>query len=121
MKFCKNLIFCALIVLIVGMFSKGFAEVNSGVQIYPGAKADAASTKMLKEQMGVNGVCYITNDTLSKVLDFYKKQPGVKMISTGKESAMLQKESVDITVQNPWMDMQSGAMKKTTLISIVKN
>jgi hypothetical protein len=27
---------------------------------------------------------------------------------------------VDVTVQNPWMNMKTGAMMKDTLISIVK-
>jgi hypothetical protein len=37
-----------------------------------------------------------------------------------KEGAMFKKGNIDITIQNPWMDMKSGRMMKDTLISIVK-
>jgi hypothetical protein len=38
-----------------------------------------------------------------------------------KENAMFKKGNVDITIQNPWMDMKSGKMMKDTLITIVKH
>lgn len=120
MSLWKNASWVSMMLLISVLLTAGFADEIQGVQIYPGAKADAASTKLLK-QMKLNGACYATSDSLAKVLEFYKKQPGLNLISSDKEGAMLKKGDVDITIQNPWMDMQTGSMKKTTLISIVKH
>jgi len=53
------------------------------------------------------------------VVEFYKKQPGLEFMGGGKESAMFKKGDVDITIQNPWMDMKSGKMMTDTLITIL--
>lgn len=97
------------------------AEDKFGVKVYPGAKFDQATSKALKEQMGFNGFCYRTSDSVQKVADFYKKEGLTLMGSVTKEAAMYQtKTGVDVTIQSPWMDMASGKMMKDTLISIVK-
>lgn len=110
-----------MMLLVASMVSTGYAEEINGVQVYPGAKLNAQSTKLLKEQMGMNGTCYATSDPLVKVVEFYKKQSGAVLVSSDRENALLQKGTVNITVQNPWMDMQSGKLSKNTLISIVNN
>lgn len=38
-----------------------------------------------------------------------------------EEGAMFKKGDIDITIQNPWIDMKTGNIMKVTLISIVKN
>jgi hypothetical protein len=92
-----------------------------GVPVYPGAKLDEATTKFLTESMGVEGQAFRTADPLAKVVEFYKAK-GLTEIMVEPEGAMFKKGSdVDITLQNPWQNMQSGKMEKGTLISIVKN
>ena len=88
--------------------------------VYPGAKYDAATSKSLKDAMGFNGECFQTNDPVAKVAEFYRAKGLQPFGGVTKEAAMFQKGKVDVTIQNPWMDMQTGAMKKSTLISIVK-
>ncbi|NJD88471.1 MAG: hypothetical protein FIB05_10685 [Betaproteobacteria bacterium] len=67
------------------------AESQFGVTVDPGAKADAAVTRDLKE------------------------------MAVDKESAAFMSGPVMVTIQNPWMDMATGRMMKDTLISIVRN
>lgn len=96
------------------------AEEKLGVTVYPGAKHDAATSKAVKEMVGGEAACFTTADPIAKVAAFYKAQ-GLKAIGeAGKESAMFRKGGVDVTIQSPWMDMKTGAMMKTTLVSIVK-
>jgi hypothetical protein len=92
-----------------------------GVPVYPGAKLDEATTKFLTEGMAVNGMAFRSPDSVAKVAEFYKTQ-GLKEIMVSQEGAMFKKgDVVDITLQNPWQNMQTGKMEKDTLISIVKN
>jgi hypothetical protein len=49
-----------------------------------------------------------------------KNNQALNLISDTKESAMFKKGDVDITIQNPWMDMKTGKLVNDTLISIVK-
>jgi len=116
----KVLVILQVVLLIVGISLVG-AEEKFGVKVYDGTKYDAATSKFLKEFMSAEAHCYRTNDSVSKVVEFYKKQPGIKLIGNSKESAMFKKGDVDITIQNPWMDMATGKMMKDTLISIVKH
>lgn len=97
------------------------AESQFGVTVYPGAKADAAVTRDLKEKLGANGFAYRTTDGVAKVAEFYRKQPPLKVMAVDKESAAFINGPVMVTIQNPWMDMATGKMMKDTLISIVRN
>ena len=109
-----------LVLLFAGLITAK-AEEKFGLKVYDGAKYDASTSKTVSESMSINAACYRTNDNITKVIEFYKKQSGLDFISGSKESAMFKKANVDITIQNPWMDMQSGKMMKDTLISIVKH
>jgi hypothetical protein len=92
-----------------------------GVPVYPGAKLDEATTKFLTESMNVNAKVFRTTDPLAKVVEFYKTK-GLQEIMVDKEGAMFKKgDDVDITLQNPWQNVQTGKMEKDTLISIVKH
>ena len=92
-----------------------------GVPVYPGAKFDEATTKFLTESMSMNGKAFRTPDALAKVAEFYKTQ-GLTEIMVSEEGAMFKKgDDVDVTLQNPWQNMQTGKMEKETLISIVKH
>lgn len=110
----------------------------AGIPVYPGAKADAATTDFLRRQMGVEGAAYRTGDALQKVAAFYQAQPGVQpMGEATKDSAafvagckeefnaVMKKKMTTgcthhVTVQNPWMDMKTGKMVQDTLVSVVK-
>jgi hypothetical protein len=79
------------------------------------------TSKNVSESFSMNASCYRTNDSVAKVVEFYKKQPGLEFMGGGEESAMFKKGDIDITIQNPWMNMESGKMMKDTLITIVKH
>jgi len=92
-----------------------------GVPVYPGAKLDEGTTKFLTESLGVTGKAFRTADPLAKVAAFYKAQ-GLTEVSVEKDGAMFKKgDAVDVTLQNPWQNMQTGKMENETLISIVKH
>lgn len=109
-----------------------------GVPLYPGARHDAHTTQMVRNSMGADGIAYRTSDKLAAVAAFYLKQPGIRSIGeVARESAMfgaackeeyiavLKKKvmlgcDINLTVQNPWMDMNSGKMISDTLITIVR-
>jgi hypothetical protein len=97
------------------------AEETFGVKVYDGAKYDTSTSKIVSESMSINASCYRTNDNVAKVTEFYSKQPDLEFMGGSQEGAMFKKGTVDITIQNPWMDMQSGRMNKDTLITIVKH
>lgn len=97
------------------------ADESFGVPVYPGAKFDAAATKILKEKIHINGFCYRTEDSVQKVAEFYKNQGLELSGEITKEGALYQtKTGVNVSIQNPWMDMSTGTMMKDTLVSIVK-
>ncbi|WP_139163007.1 hypothetical protein [Desulfonatronum thiosulfatophilum] len=97
------------------------AETQFGVAVYPEATQHAGTTKFLKEGLGVDGVAYQTKDPASAVIEFYKSQDGIREIFVSDESAMFRKgDEVDVTVQSPWMDMDTGKLMQDCLISIVK-
>ena len=110
-----------LVVLLLAGFIKAGAEEKFGIKVYEGAKYDASLSKTVSESMSINASCYRTNDKIASVVEFYKKQSGFTFMGETKESAMFKNGNIDITIQNPWMDMKSGKMMKSTLISIVKN
>ena len=56
------------------------AEEKLGVAVYPGAKVNAEATEIVR-QLGSDGTCYQTGDPLAKVVDFYKKQAGLKPLT----------------------------------------
>lgn len=115
-----KIIMLIVALLLIGVITAG-AEEKFGIKVYDGAKLDAATSKFVSDSMSVNASCYRTNDSAAKVVEFYKKQPGLELMGEDKENAMLKKGDVDITIQNPWMDTKTGKMIKDTLISIVKH
>ena len=109
----------------VGLFASAsaFAAQQFGVEVYPNAKPEAAVSKQLKEKLNLkNSAAFRTSDSVSKVTDYYRKQklqenPG----TSDKGSSFMAPGKVMVTVQNPWMDMDSGKVMNDTLISFVKN
>jgi hypothetical protein len=101
------------------------ADEKFGVKVYEGAKLDKETSARVSEAFSVEAFCYRTSDGLEKVVAFYKKEPGLEFMGGGsgggKEGAMFKKGDVDVTIQNPWMDMKTGQLTKDTLISIVKH
>jgi len=119
----KHMTRLAVLCLAISLALAAGQEIKEvfGVPVYPGAKLDEAVTKFLTESMGVEGQAFRTADPMAKVVEFYKAK-GLTEIMVDPEGAMFKKgDNVDITLQNPWQNMQSGKMEKDTLISIVKH
>lgn len=96
-----------------------YAEQKHGVEVYPGAKADPAVAKMVAD-MGIKDAgTYRTADAVAKVAEFYRKQ-NLKQDNLDAQGAMFSGKGIQLTVQNPWLDMKTGKMMNDTLISIVK-
>lgn len=113
--------FIATLMAVLISFAPAYAEERHGIQVYGAAKYDDAVSKTVSEAMSIQAGCYLTNDSVTKVVEFYKKQPGLEFMGGNEEGAMFKKDDIDITIQNPWMDLKTGKMMKVTLISIVKN
>jgi hypothetical protein len=64
-------------------------EEKHGVPVYPGAKYDATTTGVLQDAMKLDAACYRTGDEVPKVTDFYRKQPGFKVMGEGAEGSMI--------------------------------
>jgi hypothetical protein len=121
-NFMKSKVMVAVITLtLLVCFGLAGAADKFGVIIYTGASYDASTSKKLSDSMHITANCYRTDDSAAKVIEFYKKQTGLKLIHESKESAMFKKGNIDITIQNPWMNMQTRERMRDTLISIVKN
>jgi hypothetical protein len=101
--------------------AQALAEQKHGIEIYPAAKADAATAKMIKDTMKMDADTYRTTDSVAKVTEFYRKQGGLKENpgSDNKGSSFMGKGTM-LTVQNPGRTWQTGKMNNDTLISIVK-
>ena len=72
----------------------------------------------------MQGAAFRTNDDIAQVMDFYRKQGllFLKIGSPSKERARFKKadSDVDVVVQRPWKDMQTGETMTDTLILILK-
>jgi hypothetical protein len=111
------IVFAAL--FLVSVITAG-AEEKFGVKVYNGAKYDTAISKNVSETLSINAACYRTNDSVAKVTEFYKKQSGMKYTGGEKVSSAFSNGIVDVTIQNPWINMMTGKMMTDTLITIVK-
>ena len=105
--------------LLTPNLTRAQSETKFGVPVYAGAKLDADTTTILAKMVG-QAAAYRSPDALAKITAFYSKLPGVKVVHTDDKGAMFNLNGVNITLQNPWMDMKTGALNKDTLISIVK-
>ena len=114
----KGVVFLLAVIFLLGICLVN-AEEKLGVKVYDGAKLDSSVTNFLK-QLSPEAAGYRTSDSVAKVVEFYKNQPGLKFMGGDKENALFRKGTVDVTIQSPWMDTQTGKMMKDTLISIVK-
>jgi outer membrane protein OmpA-like peptidoglycan-associated protein len=99
-------------------------ETQFGVEIYPGAKLDAAQTKYAREVMGQEIYCYRTGDNIKEVVTFYQKQTTLSVLGEDETSALFGLDadgnSVRIAVANPWLDPQTGESHTDTMIQILK-
>lgn len=118
MKAAQKLVLLSLVLFSALMLAR--AEDKFGVKVYDGAKFDA-DTSAFMARMASQSACYRTTDPLSKVIAFYGKLPGVATIHSNDKGAMFKLNGVTITLQNPWLNMKTGAHNTDTLISIVKN
>ena len=111
----KKAIALALFVLVSGA---AFAETQAGVEVYPGAKADEQVAKHVKDKLKMTAKTYRTSDAVSKVADFYRKQ-NLTEAHASKKGATFTSKTATVTIQSPWLDMDTGKMNNDTLISIV--
>lgn len=111
-----------LVVALMAPCVSGFAEDIFGVPVYPGANPAHEITKFLKQNFKQQGAAFRTSDAVEKVAEFYKTQGIVKMVSIEKESAFFTKGSyeLNVTIQNPWVDVKTGKRRTDTLITISK-
>lgn len=111
-------VMCCLVLLMAKM---ALAGEQFGVTVYPNAQAEPGATKFLQEELGVNGVAFRTSDSVTDVVIFYQAREGMREVFASQDSAMFKKgDDVDVTIQSPWMDMQTGTVMQDCLISIVK-
>jgi len=95
------------------------AEQVKGVEVYPGAKADASVGQTLEKKMGIKGVqTFRTADPVKKVAEYYRKQGLKEMPGTDDKGGMFTKGNVNVTIQSPWLEMESGKLMNDTLVSI---
>jgi len=126
-------------VVLVGIISTVvLAEEKFGVKIYPGAVLDVKMTKSLNGPGNSSEMAlYTTKDDITKVFDFYKKQPALKQMGTGlttqeggRRGAMFTGNKIMLTIERPYLDMTTakfdekkgvtGTLINATLISIGK-
>ena len=111
-------------VLAFGMLlasSIAFAAKEHGVEVYPAAKPAPEVAKQLKSKMNLNAATYRTTDSVDQVTSFYAKQPLKENPGRNKGGASFNLgDKVMVTIQNPWLDMDTGKINNDTLISIVK-
>lgn len=96
-----------------------FAGDMLGIPVYPGAVIDRDTSTLLTKGLKLKGAAYRTDDPIEKVIDFYKVNKKLKPVDIGEEEAMFRRGKVSLTIQSPWMDMQTGQEMTDTLISIV--
>jgi len=116
----------AFSVLLV-LCAAALAEEHFGIQVYPGASYDAANSKKKQESMEIDGLevakiaDFTTNDSVAKVVTFYKTQPGLKLMGKATdEGAKFTKNNTDVTIFSAWVNMTTGQYMRNTLISIVQ-
>lgn len=98
------------------------ADQKHGVEVYPNAKADAKVAKQLEKMNIKDAGTYRTADSVKKVTEFYRKQGALKEgPGTSDTGAMFTGKDVMVTIQNPWLDMDTSQKMSDTLISIVRN
>lgn len=97
------------------------AEQKHGVEVYPGAKFDAEVAQSVAKMGIKNAATYRTTDSVRKVAGFYRGQKLKEGSASDDEGAMFSTgKGVTVTIQNPWLNMKTGAQMSDTLISIVK-
>jgi hypothetical protein len=107
-------------VIAAACMSQAAAQSDPGVPVYPGAKPAPEVAEALKKQMNIAATTYRTSDSVEKVAEFYRKQSLKEGPGTSKQGAMFSGNGVNLTIQNPWLDMKSGKVNNDTLVSIVK-
>jgi hypothetical protein len=104
--------------LLAFVSSAAVAETQYGVEVYPGARPDEQVAKQVKEKLKITARTYRTSDPVSKVADFYRKQ-NLTEAHASKKGATFTGKGATVTIQSPWLDMDSGKMNNDTLVSIV--
>src|SRR5687768_13360087 len=84
------------------------AAAQKEVAVYPGAKPAPEVAEALKKQMNITANTYRTGDSVEKVAEFYRKQGLKENPGTSKQGAGFTGQGVNLTIQNPWLDMKSG-------------
>ena len=96
------------------------AEEKFGVKVYDGATYDSDVSQYVSKIGSAEAACYATKAPLGQVNEFYKKQPGVTVLSTLSTGGLFTKDNINITTQNPWSDVPRKQHRTDTLLCIVK-
>jgi hypothetical protein len=67
----------AVICAVILMGTSAWSAEKFGVAVYPGASDDVEATKIAKLPGG-DSACFKIITPLAKVVDYYRKQPGIK-------------------------------------------
>jgi hypothetical protein len=96
----KRIVLVAVAALFVA--SAAWSGDNVGVAVYPGSKVDTKATEAMN--MFSKGTCYQTVEAKQKVVDFYKKQAGLKLFNPPKGvqsyATVLQGKHVQVRVES---------------------
>jgi hypothetical protein len=141
----KRLMYCFVLTASIVMTGVAAAGDDFGIQTYPGARSDAdtrevcaaPSMGIIKEREDISGLtkskhCYRTNDSFAKVVEFYKKQKGLKggvivdMEGTKSASFCLSNSvgcnevsvGTSVAISAPWFVPSSMKMNNDLLIDI---
>lgn len=70
----------AIAIALLVCISSASAEDKLGITVYPGARLSAQETAIVK-QLGTDGACYRASEASPKLIEFYKKQAGLKVLT----------------------------------------
>ena len=114
----KTTVVMIAVVFVLSVVGAARAEELFGIQVYPGARKDAAADKFcnMVDPSGKYAVCFRTSDTFEKVAAFYKKQANLKagmhlasegmsfaaFCPKGQDSCPGFTDGVDVTLNSPW-------------------
>lgn len=112
----KGLVLLTAVLVLISITIVG-AEEKFGVKVYDGATFASTESATLKKMIYSDAAAYHTNDSITKVIEFYKKQPGLEF-SPANEGGRFRKGLVEIIITNPWMVDTTGKKIQYTSITM---
>ena len=110
----KSLVLLTAVLVLISI-TLARAEEKFGVKVYDGATSINADTwKMACSK----AEAYCTTDNATKVIEFYKKQPGLKFLPNKFGGGIFAKGPLNVEIETPWLmvDKTTGKEVKCTAI-----